>query len=392
MDSISRIFYKQLIGAELTPDERGALNDWLAQSDENREAGARLSDLSHLEHEYRLREVVDTARAQERMMQSIAALPQTRRRRFYRRAAVAASIAAVIAVGGVFMIDTPKVNFNTHQTAQSTLPASAETVATRQGRPNAIIKTASGKTIVIKDTVVVSDRVEGMLISANVIRNQIKKLQLEVPRGGEFKIMLEDSTEVWLNSESTLKYPEVFGADERRVEVVGEAYFKVKKDTTRPFYVVTGGQCIRVYGTTFNIRGYRDESTILTTLESGSISMTRLDGSGGELKLSPGHQTVFDCSEEKVTVRTVNPEMVTGWRKGKFIFDEQPLSAIMRDLARWYNFKYEFADLETASIVFKGSISRHGTLEEALEILEYSGSLRFTVADDRIFIEKRRHR
>ena len=98
---------------------------------------------------------------------------------------------------------------------------------------------------------------------------------LTTPRGGEFKIVLEDSTEVWLNAESKLIYPEKFGSMERRVAVVGEAYLKVRKDTQRPFYVETDGQLVRVYGTELNIRSYEEDGQVYTTLVSGQVSVAR---------------------------------------------------------------------------------------------------------------------
>ena len=114
-----------------------------------------------------------------------------------------------------------------------------------------------------------------------------KPLCLNIPVGCEFKIILEDSTEVWLNSDSKLFYPQHFASGERKVKVAGEAYFKVRKDDTRPFFVETADQMIHVYGTSFNVRDYPDDPCAFITLESGSIALSSIGNNGGEIHLSP---------------------------------------------------------------------------------------------------------
>ena len=99
----------------------------------------------------------------------------------------------------------------------------------------------------------------------------VSEQELPTPRGGEFRNTLEDSTEVWLNADSRLTYPETFDGSQRRVTLEGEAYFKVAKDATKPFVVVSGSQEVRVYGTEFNVCAYSDEKDIRTTLVEGSI-------------------------------------------------------------------------------------------------------------------------
>lgn len=390
MDRISNIFYRQLTGQPVAREEEDELRQWIEQDIHTMEVGSELTDFATMESEYRCFRMVDRQKALADMNRRIASLPSNRRRRILHRSlTVAAVFMLIFATGNYFMRDIRISNINDTSMAVMTgnnQPHNSRTII-RYYRSAAtpLAASKSGGNIASDNP---DDPSEDGFQKLSVAQ-QIHNLSLEVPRGGEFKVTLEDSTEVWLNSESTLRYPEVFGTDERRVEVSGEAYFKVKKDTSRPFYVISAGQKIRVYGTTFNVRAYTDEQSVLTTLESGSISMTRIDGAGGELKLSPGHQTVFDKSEEKVTVRTVNPEVVTAWRYGKFIFDEQPLSVIMRDLARWYNFKYEFADQSAASIVFKGKMSRHDKLEDVLEILAYGGNVNFLVKNGTVYIERR---
>ena len=106
---------------------------------------------------------------------------------------------------------------------------------------------------------------------------------------------------------------------------------------------------IKVYGTTFNMRSYADDDNTYTTLETGSISLKKLGHKSAEIHLSPGHQAIFNKNDSTLTMATVNPEVITGWRHGRFVFEGQSLRSIMQDLARWYDFKFEFTDPAIAS-------------------------------------------
>ena len=209
---------------------------------------------------------------------------------------------------------------------------------------------------------------------------------LTTPRGGEFKITLEDGTQVWLNAESQLIYPDTFSANERRVILKGEAYFEVVKDEQKPFYVESNGQVVRVYGTEFNVRSYEEDADIYTTLVSGRVSLQSMNGNEAELILTPGKQAVFDKRQRSTSVRPVDTQVVTSWRRGMFVFEEQNLEQIMRDLSRWYNFSYEFKDTSLRETVFMGSVPRYGDFNEILEILEKSGGVKFRVKDRVVII------
>ncbi len=218
-----------------------------------------------------------------------------------------------------------------------------------------------------------------------------RELCLEVPRGGEFLVVLEDSTRVWLNSSSKLIYPEHFAEGSRHVSIEGEAYFEVAHDSARPFYVeVPGSQFVKVYGTEFNIRSYPEDPEVRTTLCKGSISLSQVGGSGGELFLSPGHQAVYDKTTHTARLRTADIERVSGWRNGRFVFEDQSLYQIMLDLSRWYDFDFEFADSEVRETIFMGSIPRYSNFTTAIAILEKSGGLKFEIADNKVIISKKK--
>ena len=112
----------------------------------------------------------------------------------------------------------------------------------------------------------------------------------------------------------------------------------------------------------------------------------RRDIPGGEVMLSPGLQARLDRDKLELDLRKVNTTAVTSWRNKRFAFEEQPLSAIMRDLSRWYNFEYEFASPEAENIVFKGSIPRYADFATACSIIEMSGGLKFLLSEGKVIV------
>ena len=159
----------------------------------------------------------------------------------------------------------------------------------------------------------------------------------------------------------------------------GEAYFKIAKDEERPFYVETGKQLVQVYGTEFNIRSYNEDENIYTTLVNGSIALSKTDDKSGRLMLTPGHQVLFNKENKITSVRSVDTEVITSWRHGRFVFEEQKLEQIMIELSRWYSFDFIFESDNLRQIVFMGSIPRYSDFSTTLAILEKSGGIRFKV-------------
>ena len=386
MDTIRQLLYKHSIGT-LTAGEEERLRQWAGDDRERLALLSRLGDKEYVEKQLWLRCMVDPERPLADMKAKIGESKQFKRLK-YSGFAAAAAIVLLLVCGAIwYMTGNVGVVAGETLTAESETPAdssiSLKTIL--PGSTYACLTNSKGEKLDLS----ASDTV-GVIIAQKTAAErptkEIASLKLDVPRGAEFKIVLEDSTEVWLNSESVLSYPEMFDSDERRVAVVGEAYFEVREDATRPFIVDAPGQTVKVYGTAFNIRAYPDEKTVFTTLERGSISVARPDGKGGEIRLSPGHQSVLNATT--LIMKTVKPETFTGWRHGRFVFEDQPLSAIMRDLARWYDIEYEFADATLADIVFMGSIPRYSDFGTAIAILEKSGGIRFTTEGRKVIISR----
>lgn len=207
--------------------------------------------------------------------------------------------------------------------------------------------------------------------------------ELYVPRGTRFDIVLEDGTHVWLNSDSRMRFPTVFGGGERRLYLEGEAYFEVAHDAGRPFVVESAGQELRVLGTSFNLSAYADEHTVYTTLVEGSIAL-KSQQSGAEVVLSPGEQARLDGGG--FTTARVDTGSLALWKDGLFVFEGNTLEQVMRELARWYDMEYTFADPEARGLVLRGLMPAQSDIEGIFEILETSGKVRFSINNNHVTI------
>ena len=387
MQRISRLILKELTSA-LSPEEKDELQAWVKGSDENRRLYASLTDPKALQETLALWQMVDTERASRDMQHRVnRILWRTRLTRYVTIAAIAVCVLAV----AVLLPSGPDMTVSSPATVAVT--ASPKSVADiKPGVTVAVLSDAAGHNVALNASDTAKVATVLLTETAPAADSAPRELCLDVPRGGEFKVQLEDGTEVWLNSESKLHYPDKFTCDALKVRIEGEAYLAVATDSLRPFYVEADNQLIRVYGTAFNVRCYPEEAEVFTTLEEGRISLRRADDVGGEFFLTPGHQAVFATSNSKVNVREVNTDVVTSWRKGRFVFEDRALLRIMQDLSRWYDFDFEFADPSLQTEEFKGSIPRYSDFTTAIAILEKCGGIRFSVDGGKVIISRKGNR
>jgi len=206
---------------------------------------------------------------------------------------------------------------------------------------------------------------------------------MSTPRGGNYFLILEDGTKVWLNAASSLKYPVAFKSAERLVELTGEAYFEVAKNKNRPFKVVSAEQTVEVLGTHFNINSYSNEVAIKTTLLEGSVKISAGENSA---IIKPGEQSAYNPAASKpLTVSaTINTNEVIAWKNGKFIFDEADIRTVLRQLERWYDVDVVFTG-KIPTDHFRGTIPKNVNLSQVLKVLEQSG-VNFKIEGKKIVI------
>ena len=199
--------------------------------------------------------------------------------------------------------------------------------------------------------------------------------KVNVPRGGEYQLMLSDGSKVQLNSMSSIRFPVQFAQDCRLVELEGEAYFEVSK-TGQPFIVQTKGMKIEVLGTTFNISAYANEE-YQTTLVSGSVKVQTENGSNRILK--PSEQACFTPGSNQINVRNVDTAFYTSWIHGKINFKDQRLDDIMKTLARWYDMDVVYENEATKELRFGCYVNRYNEITPLVKLLEQTGRVTVTV-------------
>ena len=385
-EEVAALIGKKITGT-ISPEEEARLQEWAGQEETHRQLVEKLTRPDYVREKMSALQAIQVPELPES--------PAPRKRHISWQAAAAALLLLLLTAGGVMLNRSNQ----RYQELKTRYDKEHYVASIKPGETKATLTTETGRTIVLggdeKSNYQAIAAVKGK--QEQELARQRRKAEedrialnnLEIPRGGEFHITLEDGTEVWLNAESTLRYPDHFDGKNREVTLTGEAYFKVAKDGHgRPFYVKTAGQCVRVYGTEFNIFSYEEDQFVYTTLVNGCISLTRENSQDSELILTPGHQAIFGKADGATHVKPVATDVVTSWRNGMFVFQDQTLDQIMRQLSRWYNFTYSFTSEEVANTLFMGRMARSSQFGEVLEILEQSGHLKFDVKDSHIIISK----
>lgn len=198
---------------------------------------------------------------------------------------------------------------------------------------------------------------------------------LTIPRGGQFQMTLSDGTMVWLNSETQLKYPVSFtDGESRQVELVyGEAYFEVSHSTEHKgsnFIVMNNNQVVEVLGTNFNVKAYKDESNIYTTLVSGKVAInTELT----KQVLAPNQQANLDLANDKLAIKNIDIKGEIAWINGEFIVKNKSLKEIMKVLSRWYDMEVTFANKELENVRFVGVLGKDQDIVDILNTIQSFG-------------------
>ena len=205
--------------------------------------------------------------------------------------------------------------------------------------------------------------------------------RLYTTEGAMYSVILADGTKVWLNAESELRYPGRFADSAREVAVRGEAYFEVAKEGGRPFRVVVseegarrGRLVVEVTGTEFNVRNYEEDGERVVVLVEGGVRVTE---GGRELaRLRPREGFEQEAVSGRWRVGRANVEREVAWRRDMFVFENESMEEIARQLGRWYGARFE-VDPRLAGFRYSGNISRNESLERVLDILRLTKELEF---------------
>jgi ferric-dicitrate binding protein FerR (iron transport regulator) len=352
-------------------DEDSSHRDLLTeieQADTLAESFAKLDRLDRVGAWERVRAYAEEQRKQpEAEFQRIPVI-----RRIARWWPAAAAILILLAVGGWWWSQPRQTNTPTVQTVRAT-------DVSAPSRSRATLTLASGRQVDLDSAGNGALATQG---GAQIVKGAGGQLayQLKVehpgdllyntltnPRGSQVvTLTLSDGTKVWLNAESSIRYPAVFIGSDRAVAMTGEAYFEVAKNPAQPFKVVAAGETIDVLGTAFNINAYSDEAKVRTTLVEGKVNVS---ADGVSELLSPGQQAAANPDGSDLTlVSHTDLDQALAWRSGRFAFTDADLPTVMRQLARWYAVDVSYEG-QIPKREFEGKIPRTLTLDQVLRVL-----------------------
>ena len=369
---------------KLSEPEKKELDNWLAQSEKHRIYFQKWCDD---ERQNELLSKIGCYDPGEGWQQVVRKRNMRRNRRWW----LVAAASVAILFGGLAVYRYSKIPVS--------LPLASEETSIYPGKRMARLSTPSGETVLL-DTLRQTDtqqmklhndqgRVVIQAACGDANGDQPVYHCLEVPRGGEFSFLLPDSTTVFLNAESRLRFPDRFvPGSERIVYLRGEAYFDVKRDHRSPFLVCLEHSAVKVTGTSFNVKAYPDDTNEATTLISGTVSMG-IGTTEQWIVLKPGEQGYYDATRKTLLQQTVDVNYYTAWKDGVFAFYRQPLEEVMKTLGCWYLFDTHYQNEALKSILYTGKINRHASIREVLHTVELMDELTFDIKGKEVIVRRK---
>ena len=297
----------------------------------------------------------------------------------------AAAILFIITVTGIIKYYAYPVQHNNDKTTIASLPGIKDVAA--PASTNATLILADGRNITLDSTlngqVALQAGINIMKLPGGELtytgsgsEREIIYNTLTVPRGSKVvTLTLSDGTQVWLNAESSLRYPVAYTNGELKVDITGEAYFEVSKNAHRKFLVSAGNTTTEVLGTHFNVNAYSDNKTISVTLLEGSLKVKNTNASH---IIAPGQQASLTFNGMVNINKQADMEEAIAWKNGLFKFNREDLTSIMRKIERWYNVEINYVG-DVKKLTFGGMIPSSKNVSAVLELLEMTGVVKFNI-------------
>lgn len=207
---------------------------------------------------------------------------------------------------------------------------------------------------------------------------------IEVPKGQRVSLTLSDGTKVWLNSQSKLTYPSGFSKEKREVSLVGEAFFEVAHDKTKPFMVSSYLLKVNVLGTKFNMKTYPDE-VAKVTLSEGSVEVFTEEN---RITLKPNQQISYSVESGLILTKNIDTNLNKSWTVGELSFVNQPLIEIQKELERRFNVNILLKDTALANEIFTCRFKENITIEQVMKNLKDTKLIDYKIKDHQIEIFK----
>lgn len=373
----------------LTPAERQELETWLQENDDNYRLYEELTDQDKLVNDLNELKTFDPQQAYERLSQKIFTHEPPGKRLYFRIWWYMVAAVVVLVAAGISYF---ALNKTEKQAPQAAVIAQKKAPGSTPDSRKAVLILADGSTIPLNEmndgalaqqgNVLVQKKRNGVLEYklTGAEANTASFNTIRTPRGGEYQVILDDGTRIWLNSASTLQFPVHFNNNDRRVTLTGEAYFEVESalmptGQKRPFIVSVDNMEVQAVGTAFNISAYKEDDRSQTTVVEGLVKVNRNNKSN---MLTPGKKLI--AKDNKVTVEDADIKQEIAWKNGNFVFHNTSLTMVMNELARWYNMDVAY-DTGVPSLHFSGEVERATGIKNVLQMLEYTGGVTFTISN-----------
>lgn len=215
---------------------------------------------------------------------------------------------------------------------------------------------------------------------------------LYTDKGVKGRVILPDSSVVWLNSDSRLHYPDQFEGKTREVALSGEAYFEVRHQPERPMIVNTNkGFKIEVLGTTFNLKSYDNDDRSEATLYSGSINLIMDGRDGGQpvtRMINPNETVVIDRKLTSSVKNLPDPTVNYAWKEGKIHFDGTPIPEVVKMLERWHGVDFEITDKDILDHKFTGNFESE-SIVQIMDLMRLTSFIDYEIAGKTVTLRKR---
>ena len=215
-----------------------------------------------------------------------------------------------------------------------------------------------------------------------IAKNEI--ITKENPVGIKRQVKLPDGSDVWLNANSRISYKSLFTDSSRIVTLVGEAYFEIVKDGTRPFQVKSQGIVTTALGTTFNVNAYQDNQASIVSLAEGRVKV-KLVANGETLYLNPGYAAIHQRNENGLDTHAFDVELNLSWKDGVLIFRDAAEKLVFDKLENWYGVEFVFKNqsFQKWNLTTK---FKNETLEEVLKVIGFKMNFDFKIDNKTVTI------
>lgn len=209
-------------------------------------------------------------------------------------------------------------------------------------------------------------------------------IEISVAYGEEKHLILPDSSEIWINAGTTIKYPKEFKGDRRTVYLNGEAYFSVQKDVSKPFIVETNNLSVKVLGTKFNVKAYTSDEKVITTLTSGKVEVSADNNS---YILKPNEQLTFNTKTSTTIVDKVPSNETDAWLSGQLIFTDASFDEILQTLERHFNISITNNTTISPTKLYTVKFLKDEQLDDILNILGEIMNVKYQRQENQLIID-----